>query len=318
MTAPSLKLGYIVIESNKIDEWRIFAAEGLGLHVGQPDPDTLVFRLDDFERRFIVCRGSSEDVVSLGWQTDDPARMRAHLTANQVATANGHPQSAATRGVDGFFSYGGPKGLRMEFFEAPKRTNAPLLMKNREGFYTGDGGLGHAVMTTRFPEKLRKDFETLLGARLSDTITDKLQGVEMELTFLHLNERHHSLAIAATKGLRIDPLKRRIQHIMIEAKSLDDVSEAYTRCKKLGYRIAMSMGRHPNDKGISFYVVSPSGVEFELGCETVRIQDEANWAPQQYRGTSTWGHKPEFKPSTIEKLGTLWNAIRSLSQKEPT
>lgn len=316
MTAPPLKLAYVVIESRKLDAWRQFAAEGLGLHVDTIDKDTLAFRLDDYARRFIVKRGPAEDVVALGWETANLDVLRQHLAANKVALVEEAKEPAALRGVARFVAYAGPKGLRMEFCEPPRRTNAPLEMKASQGFNTGDGGLGHAVMTTRFPEKLQRDFETLLGARLSDTITDKLQGIEMEFSFFHLNERHHSLAIAATKGLRIDPLRKRIQHLMIEARSLSNVSQAYARCKALGYRIAMSMGQHPNDKAISFYVVSPSGVEFEMGSETIRVEDTAHWAPQAYRGISEWGHKPEFKLSIFDKLGALWNALTSLTQKD--
>lgn len=318
MTAPPLKLAYVVIESKRLDAWRQFAAEGLGLHVETIDRDALAFRIDDYARRFIVQRGPTEDVVALGWETEDLEVMRKHLTANKMTLEQDDKSAADLRGVARFMSYVGPKGLRMEFCESPRRTNAPLEMKASQGFNTGDGGLGHAVMTTRFPEKLQRDFERLLGARLSDTITDKLQGVEMEFSFLHLNERHHSLAIAATKGLRIDPLRRRVQHLMIESRSLEDVSAAYQRCKALGYRIAMSMGQHPNDKAISFYAVSPSGVEFEMGCETIRVEDAARWVPQAYRGISQWGHQPEFKPTFLEKLGALWNALTSLAQKDPT
>lgn len=316
MTAPPLKLAYVVIESRKLDAWRQFAAEGLGLHVDTVDKDTLAFRIDDYARRFIIKRGPAEDVIALGWETADLEVLRQHLAANKVALVEEAKEPAALRGVARFVSYAGPKGLRMEFCEPPRRTNAPLEMKASQGFNTGDGGLGHAVMTTRFPKKLQRDFETLLGARLSDTITDKLQGIEMEFSFFHLNERHHSLAIAATKGLRIDPLRKRIQHLMIEARSLSDVSLAYARCKALGYRIAMGMGQHPNDKAISFYVVSPSDVEFEMGCETIRVEDAAHWAPQAYRGIPEWGHQPEFKLSIFEKLGALWNALTSLTQKD--
>jgi len=318
MAAPPLKLAYVVIESKRTDAWRTFARDGLGFHVDQTDAGDLAFRLDDYQRRFIVTHGAAEDVVALGWETPDPAAARAHLESHGVTTSDGSGTDASRRAVDAFFAYSGPKGLHMEFCAPPRRTNIPLQMRAANGFATGAGGLGHAVVTTRFPEKVRGDFERLLGARLSDTITDKIDGVEMEITFLHLNERHHSIALAATKGVRVDPLKRRIQHLMIEARSLDDVTDAYLRCKALGYRIAMSMGRHPNDKGISFYVVSPSGVEFEMGCEPIRIEDETAWSPQTYRGTSTWGHKPEFKPSPAERLGTLWNALTSLSQKEPS
>lgn len=168
-------------------------------------------------------------------------------------------------------------------------------------------------MFTRKPEALVDELRRLLGAELSDTITDKLQGIEMEFTFLHLNDRHHLLAVAATKGLRIDPIRTRIQHLMLEAASLKDVGDAYLRCKELGYKIAMGMGQHPNDLGVSFYVVGPSGFEIELGHEPLKIGTD--WVTGQYSGISKWGHHPEFQPRKRDKLAAAWIALKSLFRK---
>lgn len=313
--APPLKLGYIVIESEKLDEWSTFAGDALGMHIDRISDNLLAVRVDDRERRILIRRGSAEDVVSLGWELEDNdslARMQQHLEANGIAVASGEPGDARTRGIDGFIEFEGPKGLGFEFFSGAKRTNQPLRMAT-SGFATGAGGLGHAVIFTRKPEALVEDMKRLLGARLSDTITDNMQGIEMEFWFLHLNERHHSLAIAATKGVRLDPLRTRIQHLMFEANSLNDVSDAYLRCKELGFRIAMSIGQHPNDHGVSFYAVSPSGFEVELGFEPVKIGDD--WEVREYRGISKWGHKPEFTPTKKEKRSFLWNAIKSLLRR---
>lgn len=314
--APDLKLGYVLIESNKLDEWEVFARDGLGLHADRLSADVLALRVDDRERRIIVRRGPAEDVIALGWEADDAAaldRMRAHLDASGVSLDSGSASDAALRGVEGFYGFAGHKGLRFEFFSSAKRTNQPLAAKAGP-FSTGAGGLGHAVLFTRNPEALTEDLKRLLGARVSDTITDKLQGIEMEFTFLHLNERHHSLAIGATAGMRIDPIRTRIQHMMLEAESLEAVGDAYLRCKAMGYRIAMGMGQHPNDHGVSFYVICPSGFEIELGHAPRRI--EPDWEVREYRGISKWGHKPEFKPQQKDKLSAMWTALKSLLRKD--
>lgn len=314
--APPIKLGYMLIESEKLDEWEVFARDGLGLHADRLSADLLALRVDDRERRIVVRRGPAEDVMALGWEADDSAaldRMQAHLTANGIATDAGSTMDAALRGVEAYYGFVGHKGLQFEFFTAAKRTNQPLSAKTG-GFVTGAGGLGHAVLFTRKPEALTAELQRVLGARVSDTITDKLQGIEMEFTFLHLNERHHSLAIGATAGLRIDPIRTRIQHMMLEAESLEDVGDAYLRCKELGYPIAMGMGQHPNDLGLSFYVVCPSGFEVELGHEPRKIGSD--WEVKEYRGISKWGHKPEFEPTKRDKASAAWNAFKSLFRKE--
>jgi 2,3-dihydroxybiphenyl 1,2-dioxygenase len=313
--APPIKLGYVVIESQEIDDWQRFAGEAMGMHVDRLADDLLAVRVDDHTRRIIVQRGLAEDVVSLGWELADAGAldaMRAHLEANGISPSAGDSQAAALRDVSEFIGFDVHKGLHFEFFTSARRTNQPLEALT-SGFVTGEGGLGHAVMFTRKPEALVSDLQRLLGARLSDTITDKLQGVEMEFWFLHLNERHHSLAIGATKGVRLDPLRTRIQHLMFEAASLDDVRGAYLRCKELGYRIAMGMGQHPNDHAVSFYAVSPSGFEVELGFDPVKIG--VDWQVKQFRGISKWGHRPEFERTKAEQRATIWTALKSLFRK---
>ena len=313
--APSLKLGYVFIESAKLDDWERFSRDGLGLHADRLSPDLLALRVDDRERRIVIRRGPTEDVIALGWEVDDAdalAQMQAHLEANGVAPVAGSADDAAIRGVELFHGFEGHKGLRQEFFCGAKRTNRPLSAKV-SGFVTGAGGLGHVALFTRKPEALTEDLQRLLGARLSDTITDKLMGLEMEFTFLHLNERHHSLAIAATAGLRVDPIRTRVQHLMLEAETLDDVSDAYLRCKEMGFPIALGMGQHPNDLGLSFYVVCPSGFEVELGHEPRKIGDD--WEVKDYRGISKWGHKPEFSPKIGDRLKAGWTVLKSLFQQ---
>lgn len=309
---PPTRLGYIIVESEKLNEWEVFLRDGIGAHVDRFAHE-LVMRIDDRERRMIIRRGPAEDIVSLGFELDtltDFEAMRTHLIALDEKPKSG--AKTALRAVDSFFAIEGPKGLEIEFFTGAKRTNHPLQMIS-QGFSTGLGGLGHAVLFTKKPEALVNWLQERLGARISDRISDSLQGIEMEFTFLHLNERHHSVAVAATKGLRLDPIRTKIQHMMLEADSLDDVGDAYRRCKDMGYRIAMSMGQHPNDKGLSFYVVTPSGFELELGANPVRISQD--WVVQEYRGISKWGHKPEYRPDKKEKAGQLWTAVKSLFRR---
>ena len=40
-------LGYLVIESGELDEWRRFAGPGLGMQVVDKSTDTIAFRMDD-------------------------------------------------------------------------------------------------------------------------------------------------------------------------------------------------------------------------------------------------------------------------------
>ena len=114
----------------------------------------------------------------------------------------------------------------------------------------------------------------------------------LDFAFFRLNERHHSVALASTRGRRMNPLRSSIHHLNLQAASFDDVAQAYLRCRAMGYSIANAIGQHPNDKELSFYVVSPSGFEVELGWNPILV-DEQKWQVGSYRGISLWGHFKE-------------------------
>jgi 2,3-dihydroxybiphenyl 1,2-dioxygenase len=239
---------------------------------------------------------------------------RLHAAGLPVRYVGG--AEAAGRGVEDFWEFQGPKRLRFELFTTPLRSTAPLRMQ-ASGFVTGDMGLGHFAMTTREPEAALGFFQGIFDARLSDTIEDRLNGVTLELSFLRLNERHHSVAIAATRGKRMNPLRTAIHHLNLQARSLEDVTQAYRRTRQMGCAIASAIGQHPNDRELSFYVATPSGFEIEIGWNPILVTDEQAWQPAHYQGISLWGHFPESL-TLASKLGQMGRGLASLTRREYT
>ncbi|MCU0921166.1 MAG: VOC family protein [Burkholderiaceae bacterium] len=312
-----ISLGHVVVQSRKLSDWQRFAHDGLGLQVNAV-PGGLALRIDQHERRIVVEEGPAEDVVAIGWQLHDEHALPLLLKRLRVAAIDvreGRGDEAAARGVERLWVFDGPKRLRFELFTRPLLAAAPTLRSS--GFVTGALGLGHFAMTTREPEAALRFFQQVFDARLSDTIEDKLNGVTLELSFLRLNERHHSVALAATRGQRMNPLRTGIHHLNLQAASLDDVTEAYQRMRKLGFAISNSIGQHPNDREVSFYVASPSGFDVELGWNPIVVSDEAAWQPAHYQGISLWGHFPESL-TLGSKLGQMGRGIASLARKEYT
>ena len=310
-------LGHVVVQSRKLPEWQRFAEEGLGLQVDSV-PGGLVLRIDEHARRIVVEEGPAEDVVAVGWQLHDEHALpllQRRLRAMGVDVAEAGAVEAAARGVERLWVFPGPKRLRFEFFTRPLLAGKPRL--SASGFVTGALGLGHFAMTTREPEATLRFFQQAFDARLSDTIEDKLNGVTLELSFLRLNERHHTVALAATRGQRMNPLRTGIHHLNLQAASLEDVTEAYQRMRRLGFAISNAIGQHPNDRELSFYVASPSGFDVELGWNPIVVRDEAAWQPAHYQGISLWGHFPESL-TLGSKLGQMGRGIASLTRKEYT
>ncbi|TGJ99531.1 extradiol ring-cleavage dioxygenase [Leptospira semungkisensis] len=288
------ELGYVVIESNYLERWLVFGRDGIGLHAEYLSEDMLSFRIDQHARRFLIKKGTSEDLTSLGFRIKDENSLQnilGILKKRNISVKKGNGFDASLRGVDAFWEFSGPKGLKIEIFTQPILTETPLNMLS-QGFVTEQFGMGHVAIVSKQPEKLIEFWQEIFGARISDRIEQRMSGVILDITFLRMNPRHHSLAIAATRGLRMDPLPTRIQHLNLEVKNLEDMTQAYHRCKELGFEIAHGIGQHPNDLELSFYVITPSGFEFEVGWNPIAV-NENEWKQNKYNRISAWGHEPE-------------------------
>jgi len=313
----SVHLGYVVIESEKLSEWQRFGRDAIGMHLDDGLPDTVRFRLDDNECRFLVRRGPAEDVTALGWQLDDDrtfdtvlARIRQH----GVPTTEIGGEQAALRGVERLARFPGPNGLTQEVFTRARMAASPLRTSVRGGFVTGAAGMGHVAVTTKWPHQVRGYYQTVFDARLSDFIDETINGVKFKIRFLRVNQRHHTVAIAAVNRMRLNPIRTRVQHLNIQVADLDDMTAAYQRVRELGFRMALGIGQHTNDKELSFYAVTPSGFEWEVGWNPI-VVDEATWEPTTYQGISIWGHTPEGQ-TIVDKLNQFKIGAASLLHEE--
>ena len=315
-----VKIGYLIAESNKFDEWIDFAEKCLGLMLSERLEDTLSFRIDDYQKRLIITKGRQEDVTHLGIQLADEDVLKEVLSrfdARGIAYTQGTAQEAQFRGIKAFWSLRGPKDLQVDLFVEELRTETPLDSK-LTGFYTDASGMGHVAITSRKPEKMIRFWQEFFDARLSDTIEQKISGVILDVTFLRFNERHHSVAVARTRGLALDPIRTRVQHVNFQALDLEDVTASYQRCKDYGFNVVWDVGLHTNDREVSFYVASPSGFEIELGWNPIKI-DESTWKPIKHTSISVWGHKPRHATPAhglLHEVGNFKRGLHSLKREE--
>ncbi|EJM27462.1 VOC family protein [Pseudomonas sp. GM25] len=287
-------MGYALIESRHLARWRELLQHGIGLHLASSDEQTLAFRMDQHQRRIIIQRGPQEDFLAVGWQLRDQATLDEVLKRLQrlgIQAQPSQPEEAAQRGVKRFWRVLGPKRMAVELFWEPLLTDKPLNMLSA-GFITGSAGMGHLAITSRKPQQMQRFWQEIFDARASDHIVERIAGVTLDIDFFRVNERHHSIAIARLRGLPMDPIRTRVQHMNMLTTSVSELTNAYLRCRTLGFEMAHEIGEHPNDREQSFYVMSPSGFELELGCNA-RVVDEAHWRTTSYQGISLWGHRPQ-------------------------
>lgn len=317
----SVRLGYVVVDSNRLTAWNRFGADAIGLHVDALDRDHLRFRLDERECRFLIRRGPAEDVVGAGWEVDDHETFEeilGRVHAAGLPVTEGTPDEAAVRGVERLWSFPGPKAIATEIFTRPVTAAAPLRMRNA-AFVTGRHGMGHMAIFTTRPEQLHTYWNNLLDLRLTDFITERIGPVTGKLRFLRAGERHHSVALAHIARIPVDPIRTSVHHVNIEVAELEDMLAAYHRVRELGFAMAWTVGQHTNDRELSFYCVTPSGFELEVGWNPVVITPELEktWEPTNYRGISVWGHTPTGE-NVAELMSRFRAVVRSLCSAEDT
>jgi 2,3-dihydroxybiphenyl 1,2-dioxygenase len=315
----NVHLGYIVIETDRFADWRRFGRDAIGMHLDEALRDVMRFRLDDNECRFLLRRGPAEDVTALGWHIDDHRTFDEILTRvsrHGVPIKEGTAEEAALRGVERLMRFPGPNGLVQEIFVRARRSDTPPDMAVRGGFVTGEGGIGHVAVTSKKPHQIRGYYNTVFDARLTDYIDETISGLKFKIRFLRVNQRHHSVAIAAVNRLPINPIRTRVQHLNIQVAELDDMTASYQRVKELGFHMALAVGQHTNDKELSYYAMTPSGFEWEVGWNPI-VVDEKTWEPSTHQGISIWGHTREGQ-TIVEKLGQFKTAAQSLLHREDT
>jgi 2,3-dihydroxybiphenyl 1,2-dioxygenase len=233
-----------------------------------------------------------EDALYVGWEVRDPdalEEMAGTLDAAGVEVTRATPEEAASRRVLDYVHFVDPNTqLPMELYYGPEVIFTPPYSPARPnaGFKTGDQGLGHVVVYVSDAEKAAHFYQETLGFEVSDWIV--VPGIGRIGCFMHCNARHHTLAFFANPAA-----PRRVQHVMFEHTSLDDVGTAYDLCLEREL-VNVTLGRHLNDRMVSFYFSNPSGWNFELGWGAREIDPDA-WQVQHYNGLAPrmgeWGHE---------------------------
>lgn len=285
-------LAYLGIRSADPAQWPAFAGEFLGMQV-VPAGDGLPMRLrmDDKCHRYLIeqaAPGETAGLACMGFEVADAAALagvREQLAGAGIAATDGSEAEARVRGVDAFVWLTDPDGHRVEIGHGLRDAAEPFVPgKPIGGFRTGELGLGHIVLYTPRFDEMARFYQDTLGFRLSD-----FHEHPFPARFLHVNARHHSVALIGTDG------PARVHHVMCEYLHFDDVGRAYDLALDQPERIAVTLGRHLNDHVISFYAYTPDQFFIEIGWAG-RLIDDATWVPEELASPSLWGHVRNWLP----------------------
>ncbi len=275
-------LGYLGFGAANLDDWSAFVGSQLGLQPVDHTASCRTFRMDDRRQRLIVDAELGAERF-FGWEVADAAALdalAAKLEAAGVAVRREPAARADQRFVRGLISFQDPDGNRLEAFYGPMLADTPFQpSRNISGFRAGAQGMGHIVLMVADYDVSLAFYRDLLGFRISDFMR---QG-PMNACFMHVNTRHHSLALFQHPRLGL-------HHLMMELFSLDDVGQGYDIAQGTDNRVAVTLGRHHNDCMTSFYMRTPSNFLIEYGWGAREVDPVATQPEEMTTLASFWGH----------------------------
>ena len=287
MTAAISALGYLGIGASDLEAWRGYATETLGLACVEQD-GALLLRMDDAPWRMRIEQSDADDLSYAGFEVASAEALTEisdRLKAMDVEISQGSEEECATRGVDTLTRCADPNGIAIELYCGRGSAGEAFVSPRGLSFITGDQGLGHIVLMVDEEAASRRFYEEGLGFKLSDTITMGTPPQALELTFLHCNTRHHTVALAPVPGL-----PKRLNHIMVQVDSLDVVGATLDLVRDREIPLSTQLGKHTNDHMTSFYMQTPSGFDIEFGFGARNV-DDATWEVGHYDSGSEWGHQ---------------------------
>lgn len=285
-------LGYVTVQATDMVRWRQFAFDVLGFAQGSgPDPDALYLRMDERAARVVVTPGDTDKIVTVGWEVRDHAALEGVKRALEGAGTPFEelsPAEADLRRVEEVIAFRDPAGTSLEVFHGAVLDHSPVVTPFGAKFVTGDQGLGHVVLPAMDVHGVFEFYTGVLGfvSRGAFRVPAPPEFGPIRVRFLGVNQRHHSLALCPSATLR-DP---GLIHLMVEVDTLDAVGQALDRIAKDGFQLSSTLGRHTNDKMVSFYVRAPGDWDIEFGTDGMRV-DETWYTAEEITADSYWGHQ---------------------------
>lgn len=292
------ELGYIVLDVTDPSGWNTFSTQALGAMIKETAQGTMRMRIDERDCRILIQTAQTDRLNAIGWLVRDQdafERAQCHVEACGLEPIVGTQEECAERRVTQMFAVVDPAGHRHELAWGPVvNFHQPFVSPvGVSKFHTGEQGLGHLVVGCELEQydTCRDFLRKVLGLRLANFRSQSVTGdpVTMPISWLHCgNSRQHSIGLAACveKGKPHHGLR----HINLEVAHMDDLGQAYDRAPSRGAPIARTMGRHVNDRAISFYMKSPSGFLFEYGCDAPPVNWNDEIAYDEGGIGSLWGH----------------------------
>lgn len=278
-----LSFGYVGVATKALSDWPSLARNMMGLQVVDQTRTSLSLRMDDKKQRVFIDEALPAGSGIFGWEvagSEEFNRLAARLEDAGVRVNREPAGLADQRFVRELISFSDPSGNRLEVFYGQDVAIEPFRPGRAiSGFRTGPLGLGHVALTVKNLDLAYPFYRDLLDFKLSDFVLRPFRA-----NFLHVNARHHSIALIETG-------RNGIHHLMFELYFLDDVGQGYDIALTNPDQVSVTLGRHSNDLMTSFYLNTPSNVLVEYGWGGRDVEMGAIQPVELVDGPSLWGHE---------------------------
>ncbi len=285
-------LGYVRLQTTDLGLWRTVMIDGLGFSESpRRDAELLRLRMDGREERIVVRSGDSEQTLAIGWEARDQFALNAvgrALEAHAVDVEVLTEDECHERRIDGGLRFTDPSGTPVEIFHGAVRDDALMRTKWGQSFVTDELGMGTVAIGAHDVDSLDSFYAGVLGFSPRGAV--QVPGMRAEARpvrtrLLGVNARHHSMVLSPG-GSHFGGL----QKIRVEVDSLDAVGTANDELLALGVVPTTTLGRHSNDRTLSFYCRMPGGLLFEYATDCLTV-DADSFVPEEFVRRSRWGHE---------------------------
>ena len=279
-------VGYLGLAVPDPEAWQHYATSVIGLMPAPAPPvadGAIYLKGDERQWRVALHRAEHGGLAYVGLELGSQAAFdlaRTRLEQLGVPATAATPDEIEARGVRDFVHVRDPSGVRIELYWGPTLDGGFVSPAGVPQFVAGELGFGHYVLLVPDLDEAMAFYRDVLGMKLTDYV---LIGPGMSVQFLRCTARHHSVALTA-----VGPISA-LHHIAFEVTDIDQVGYALERATRAGAPITATLGRHKNDRMLSFYMRSPAGFEIEIGCGG-RLVDDATWVVSHLAGGDEWGH----------------------------
>ena len=281
-------LGLVRLGSTRVDEWRSFAPDVLGMPAGDGPDGSLLLRMDERPYRIAIVPSDADRVLASMFEVRDRTTFDIavrELEQAGVAVKQGSADEAAVRQVESFVSFDDPNGNPIEIFFSQAVDGLSAQLPHGGAFVTGALGCGHVVLPSADLDAGFDFYTKVMGFRHRDSMAFQLpDGNRLRLRFIGCNPRHHTIALTASQS------PQGLRHMMIEADSIKTFGRTYARAREAGV-LKTELGQHSNDEVLSFYLFCPGGYEIEFGVHGRQV-DDRSWLTRDLTSLSHWGYWP--------------------------